>query len=135
MRPLVVTKNEAWQALLAEKAQGRLVVMAQDWHASVSVFAGMTREQVDLLVAYDLEGRLGGSAWILEHATPREIWEAFKRVFWESFPVFDDARRFPGIIGELLSNAPSLLARFGSSDSPSGDEPDESSRTPTPRSS
>jgi hypothetical protein len=135
MRPLVVTRNEAWQALLAEKAQGRLVAASTDWHAAVAVFAGMTREQVDLLVAYDHEGRLGGPEWILEHATAREIWEAFKRVFWESFPAFDDARRFPGIIGELLSNAPSLLARYGSSPSPSGDEPDASSRTPTPRSS
>lgn len=135
MRPLVVTENEDWQRQLGEVAKGRLRLIADDWQASVATFAGLTREQVALLVAYDLEGRLGGETWILSHATSREIWEAFKRVFWEAFPAFDDARRFPGIIGELLSNAPSLLARYGSSPSTSGDEPAASSRPPGPRSS
>jgi hypothetical protein len=135
MRPLVVTENEAWQQQLEDTAKGKLRIVATDWQRSVATFAGMNREQVALLVAYDLEGRLGGEEWILKHATSREVWEAFKRVFWESYPAFDDARRFPGIIGELLSNAPSLLARYGSEPSPSGDEPDASSRTPGPRSS
>lgn len=135
MRPLTVTENEAWQQQLNEVAKGALRIVAADWQRSVATFAGMTREQVELLTAYDVEGRLGGADWIPTHATPREVWEAFKRVFWESYPAFDDARRFPGIIGELLSNAPSLLARYGSSPSPSGDAPNESSRTPTPRSS
>lgn len=135
MRPLVVTANERWQEQLAETAKGKLRIVAADWQGSVATFAGMTREQVDLLVAYDAEGRLGGREWILEHASAREIWEAFKRVFWESYPAFDDARRFPGIIGELLSNAPSLLAKYGSTLSAPGDNPDASSRPTGPRSS
>lgn len=135
MRPLTVTRNEAWQEKLETAAKGALRIIATDWQRSVATFAGMTREQVSLLVAYDHESRLGGEAWILENATAREIWEAFKRVFWESYPAFDDARRFPGIIGELLSNAPSLLARYGSSDFPPGDGADETFSTTGPRSS
>lgn len=135
MRPLTVTKNEAWQEQLNNAAKGALRIVATDWQRSVATFAGMSREQVDLLTAYDLEGRLGGADWIREHASAREVWEAFKRIFWESYPAFDDARRFPGIIGELLSNAPSLLARYGSSPSPAGDDLDASSKTPGPRSS
>jgi hypothetical protein len=135
MRPLVVEENDIWQARLADIAQGRLRIIAADWRASVATFAGMTDAQIELLAAYDVEGRLGGEAWIRSHATPRQVWEAFKRVFWESYPAFDDARRFPGIIGELLSNAPSLLARYGSSASAPGDEPVESSSATGPRSS
>lgn len=121
LRPLPITKNRAWKARLAERIRGALDGFeARDWPGIYTLAAGLVDEQVELLIAYDVEGRLGGREWIEANATEREIYEAFKAILEEAFPPLADARRFPRLVGELL---PQLLASSGSSPSPSGADP------------
>lgn len=132
--PLPANPNRDWKRLLTDKARERFG--GQDfsemgWGELLGVIAGLTDLQVELIVAYDREGHLGGAEWILANASEREIYDAFKRLVVEAHPFLEDAARFPALVAELL---PQLLASFGSSATPSSDAPAASSRTSTPTS-
>lgn len=121
IRPLPANPSDAWVALLGEQLRGALggvSASGNDWNGILVAAAGLTRVQIELLVAYDREGRLGGADWIGENATPVEIWEAFKKVTAAAYPPLAEAARFPQLLAGLL---PQLLASSGSSDSPNGD--------------
>lgn len=121
IRPLPANASEAWTELLSARlreAIGGVKISGDDWGSILGRFAGLTRLQTELLVAYDRDGRLGGVEWIGDNATPLEIWTAFKQVATAAYPPLADAVRFPQLLAGLL---PQLLASSGSSDSPSGD--------------
>lgn len=121
IRPLPANPSDDWIALLGERlrdALGGVVASGNDWNGILLAAAGMTKIQIELLVAYDREGRLGGVEWIGDNATPLEIWEAFKKVTAAAYPPLAEAARFPQLLAGLL---PQLLGPSGSSGSPSGD--------------
>jgi hypothetical protein len=127
IKPLAARPSKEWKLMLAERAQavvGGLETRGNDWSQVLARFADLTDLQAELLVAYDHEGRLGGLDWILDNATEREIYEAFKAVLVEAFPPLADAQRFPQLLAGLL---PQLLALSGNSPSASGDAPETSS--------
>lgn len=124
IRQLAAYPNEDWCALVTERfqtmlGQGRL--SSQDWGGIAALAAGQTRLQIELLVAYDREGRLGGEEWIGNNASAAEIYEAFKLVLQAAFPFLADAARFPQLLAGLL---PQLLAISGSSGSAPGGDPE-----------
>jgi hypothetical protein len=124
--PLPARRNRDWKRLLTEKATAHLGGRDFDtmgWGGVLELVGGLTDLQVELIVAYDHEGRLGGAEWMLEHASEREIYEAFKRLVVEAHPFLEDAARYPQLLAELL---PQLLAMSGSSPTPSSDAPVES---------
>lgn len=122
IRPLPARPSKEWKATLADAVRDAVggVETKGDWSQVLGVVSDLTDVQVRLLVAYDRDGRLGGEEWILDNATEREIYEAFKAVLVEAFPPLADAQRFPQLLAGLL---PQLLALSGSTPSVSGDEP------------
>ena len=121
VRPLAANPSKRWKELLAERFRetfGSFETRGNDWAQVLGLVAGFTDLQIELLVAYDHEGRLGGPEWIGDNASELEIYEAFKAVTVAAFPFLADAQRFPQLLGTLL---PQLLAICGSSPSPAGD--------------
>jgi hypothetical protein len=78
-----------YNARLAESAKlDEQVAAAPDQQLSIMA-TFPTRVEIDLLLAYDTSGVLGGREWIQAHASPREIHEAFVKVRAVAFP-FED---------------------------------------------
>ena len=126
IRPLAARPSKEWKLLLADElreATGSIEARGSDWGRVLAMVSDLTDVQVRLLVAYDREGRLGGEEWILDNATEREIYEAFKAVLIEAFPPLADAQRFPQLLAGLL---PQLLALSGNSASANGADPETS---------
>jgi hypothetical protein len=126
IRPLAARPSREWKALLADKvraATAGIEMKGSDWGQVLALLSDLTDLQVELLVAYDREGRLGSADWILDNASEREIYEAFKTVLVEAFPPLADAQRFPQLLAGLL---PQLLALSGNSDSANGAGPETS---------
>jgi len=120
IRQLPKTQNDDWKASLAEVLGTRIGGLGtlDSVDNIATAFAGVDDAQIELLCAYDVDGRLGGADWIANHATPTEIWEAFKTVIVAAFPFLADARRAPGTVAWLL---PQLVALAGKQPSTSGD--------------
>lgn len=119
LEELPVSGNEDWKRELALKAFGRLASAGtlDNAEAIASMFAGVTDVQIELLVAYDRDGRLGGADWIRDNASASEIWTAFKEVMKAAFPFLVDAAKAPNLVAELL---PQLAALLGKQPSTSG---------------
>ena len=120
IRELPALANEEWKGKLAAavaKRVGRIGTLNEP-AAIAALFAGVQDVQVELICAYDVDGRLGGADWILEHATATEIWTAFKQVVVIAFPFLADAGRYPAVVGLLL---PQLVELLSKPPSPSGD--------------
>lgn len=119
IRQLPARTNEAWKKQLAETVGAKFLGKGplDDVDKLSTAFAGLTDAQVELLVAYDEDGRLGGADWILDHAAASEIWTAFKEVLIAAFPFLADAKRAPALVAELL---PQLVALVGSKPSTNG---------------
>lgn len=124
IRQLPVRRNEAWKRELASALATKLSGPAAGGIDSVeslsALFTGAQDLQIELLLAYDVEGRIGGRDWLEDNATPAEIWAAFKEVLYAAFPFLADARRTPAIVGQLLEQLPRLVAPRGNPPSPPG---------------
>ena len=129
--PLTIDRNRAWKKTLAEKVGGgwtALAGSAEDWTKLIATVASMTDQHIELLVAYDEAGSLGGAEWIAGHATEREVWTGLKAVLDEAFPqIAELLRKVPPAI--LIPTVLQLLGSSTSSPSPAGPS------TETPRSS
>lgn len=121
IRQLPKLANDEWKTKLAEVLQTRIggLQKLDNVEGLSAAFAGLDDAQIELICAYDVDGRLGGKGWIEANATPTEIWEAFKNVLMAAFPFLADARRAPGTVGWLL---PQLVALAGKQPSTSGGE-------------
>lgn len=120
--PLTIDRNREWKKALADLigvAFGSLAASASDWTQLVTTLAGMTDQQIDLLIAYDEAGSLGGREWIERHATEREVWDGLKAVLDEAFPHLAELlQKVPPAI--LLPTMLQLLESSMSSPSPAG---------------
>jgi hypothetical protein len=121
IRQLPVRANEEWKRKLAEVAATRFGGLsgAPTVDAIAKLFNSLGDVQAELLIAYDVDGRLGGAEWIGDHATPGELWQAFKDVLEAVFPFLADAKRAPNLVAEIL---PQLVALLSSSASQPGAE-------------
>ena len=102
--PLSIRANRAWKKQLAETVGQAWVAFgaADDYGSIVGLMAGLTDEMLDLLMAYDTSGALGGREWLEDHATDSEVYAAFKQVAAVAYPPFQDARGIPGLGQALL---------------------------------
>lgn len=119
IRQLPKVANDEWKTKLAEVVGKRVGGLGNldNVEGLSATFAGLDDAQIELICAYDVDGRLGGPDWIGNNATPAEIWEAFKDVLMAAFPFLADVRRAPGTVGWLL---PQLVALAGKPPSTSG---------------
>lgn len=91
--PLRATRE--WQATLAAGPSGFSVPVSEDdWTAAnVSEFAGLTIDTIlDLVVAYDRTGALGGRDWLEEHADPAQLYAAAQQMAEVAFPFAENVR-------------------------------------------
>ena len=84
----------------------------------VQMLTGSMDVMLDLLVAYDESGALGGREWIDHNATDREIYEAMRKVTGAAFPFGNDLlTRIPGIAAMVIQAV--ISSRSTSSSRPS----------------
>ena len=85
---LPIARNRVWTAAFAAAIEKQLAEVPQlDTLGDASAaIAGATDMLIDLLVAYDEGGVLGGRDWIENNATAPQVYEAFKAVTAAAFP-------------------------------------------------
>ena len=91
--PLRATRE--WQARIGTGPSGFSVpVTVDDWTAAnVSEFAGLTVDTIlDLVVAYDRTGALGGRDWLEENADPAQLYAAAEQMAEVAYPFADNVR-------------------------------------------
>lgn len=104
---LAIDPNEQWtEAFTAAISKQLAGVAGIETLADVSAALGRSTDVlIDLLVAYDQSGVLGGREWMRAHATPGEVYEAFKQVTAAAFPFGVDLAKWAPEIRSLLLRA------------------------------
>ena len=128
--PLSIRRNREWKRALAEAVGEAWVALgeANDFGVIAGLVAGLTDEMIDLLIAYDLSGALGGREWIEEHATDSEVYAAMKEVLAVAYPPFRDARGIPGL-GQALLGLMASVSRERTSSLPTSGAPSPAAST------
>ena len=123
---LVIDDNEAWLELAGRRiAEAFGDVSTKDrWTDLLTIVPRSITLMVELIDAYDRQGRLGGVKWIRGHATPAEVQAAFLEVVYASYPF---ARELVSSRGSVIPALTALLASSMSLPSTTGD-----SETPPP---
>jgi hypothetical protein len=81
---------------------------SDDFDEVVRALSDSIEKMLDLLIAYDESGALGGHEWIDGNATDREVYETFKKVTDAAFPFGIDL--MARILGEVRMNMARLAA-------------------------
>lgn len=107
-----------WVAQLRERLAG-VAALSSDRDTDViwRLSDAMTDSAVDLIVAYDRDGVIGGADWLLDHATPREIKSALDTMREEALPFGDTVTLMDLAVMAVQSLAPSST----NGPSPTGD--------------
>jgi len=91
--PLRATRE--WQAAISKGPEGFTVPVSEDdWTAStVAAFSGLTLDMIlDMVVAYDRTGALGGREWLEENADPAQLYAAAEQMAEVAYPFADNLR-------------------------------------------
>lgn len=99
---LSIKDTREWQMGLATGPSGFTVpVTEDDWTAAtVAEFTGLTLEAVlDVVVAYDKTGALGGREWLETHADPAQVYAAASQMAEVAFPFATD---IPMVLAALV---------------------------------
>jgi len=142
MRTLKIRQAPAWKDLLGRTLVGR--VAGFDLPALVSGNGGKAIEALiglgnlgsevvlELVVAYDRDGALGGSEWLGENADDLEVYAIFRQILAVHYPFARDVLSLTGAVAglmasgaqetvrELLSDASSSTPSSSNGPSPSG---------------
>ena len=126
LRILSMRESRAWKLSLVNagtKGIGNLDLRSSE---DVGPLIDTAADKIlELVVAYDVDGTLGGREWLESKATDVEIYAVFRRCLEVSFPFVKDLRsalaelRALGL-ADLLANAASRPASSGSGASPDG---------------
>jgi hypothetical protein len=131
--PLRATRE--WQAGLA-KAREFTPPGDDDWTAPLaSEFVGLTFDAIlDIVVAYDRTGALGGREWLEEHADPAQIYAAASQMAEVAFPF---ATNIPMLLAALVAQSVvgSKSPNSTNGHSPTGDSIPEPLKTLSTRAS
>ena len=98
--PLRATRE--WQATLARgPAAFSVPVTDDDWTAAtVSEFTGLTLDTIlNVVVAYDRSGALGGREWLEDNADPAQLYAAASQMAEVAFPF---ATNIPMLLAALV---------------------------------
>lgn len=128
--PLSIRANREWKRKVADAVGASWVAFGQadDYGAITGLVAGATDTMLDLLIAYDASGALGGREWIEENATDAEVYAATKEVLAVAYPPFQDARTLPGL-GQALIGLIASVSRERMSSSPTNGAPSPDAST------
>ena len=106
---LPIVRNREWKrqfdAMVAELGMN---TESDDFEEVVRALSDSIEKMLDLLIAYDETGALGGKEWIERHASDGEVYETFKKVKDAAYPFgFDLMAR---VLGEVRLNMARLAA-------------------------
>lgn len=120
---LPIGPTRDWQTLVADRLGAFGVILAAE--QSPSTLAELSHQSLDtvldLAVAYDRTGSLGGRAWLEEHADPEQVYAAVRLMLEVAFPFAPDLRTLLTVLPGVILRGPSGPANSTSSPSPSGD--------------
>ena len=115
LRTLKARWVEDWIRLFTASGRGEPKPFGEwDERDVAELGAGTVGRTVDLLVAYDREGALGGREWLLDNADPSELHAALVEVVANVFPLADGPAFLAGL---MLARA---AAPAAPEDAPSG---------------
>ena len=106
---LPIVRNREWkQQFDAMVAELGMNTESDDFEEVVRALSNSIEKMLDLLLAYDETGALGGREWIERHASDGEVYETFKKVKDAAYPFgFDLMAR---VLGEVRLNMARLAA-------------------------
>jgi len=121
MRTLKINAAKEWKALLGRKLAGTIAeydVPAMRPGGGSKMLESLiglgmlgTDTVLELVVAYDKRGTLGGSEWLGENADDAELYAVFRSIFAVHFPFVRDVLSAMGTLAGLLaSGAPEAVA-------------------------
>lgn len=116
---LPIRATREWQAEIAKGPAGFTVpVDDDDWSAAtLSEFTGFTLEAIlDIVVAYDRTGALGGREWLEEHADPAQLYAAASQMAEVAFPFATD---IPMVLAALVVRQVAVPSQASSTSGPS----------------
>lgn len=97
----------AWKRTLAESASRLAGLDLREGEQAISdltLFAsGATDEVLDLVLAYDTTGALGGRDWLEAHADDRELYVVLRSILAVHFPFVEDVRQAMEVLGSLFA--------------------------------
>jgi hypothetical protein len=101
---LPIRASREWQRLITEKVGGFGAVMsAQQTPEALGALANLSLDTIlDLVVAYDRTGALGGRDWLEENADPAQLYGAVRAMAGVAFPFVNDAKSLVGLLPGLL---------------------------------
>jgi hypothetical protein len=91
---LPIRATREWQTLIAKGPQAFTPRDIDDWDPGDAFdFAGLTLDAIlDIVVAYDRTGALGGREWLDENADPAQLYLAAEQMAEVAFPFADNSR-------------------------------------------
>lgn len=119
---LPIVHNREWTATFAEAVKAVLSDLGSRLSTLDQVvweLASNVDQMVDMLVAYDRTGVLGGKEWIEQHAAPRDVYHAFRQVTVAAFPTVEDLMRHAPELRLTLMQALVQTATSSTSTKPS----------------
>lgn len=141
LRVLSMRESRKWKLGLVNAvggASGGLARMDLGKTGDLGPLADAAADRIlELVIAYDVDGSLGGRDWIEEHATDAQVYAVFRTVLSLSFPFVTDLRtalaelRALGLMDLLSSGAKEATEPSPSESSTNGASPDGAS-TSTP---
>jgi len=110
---LSIKATRGWVAFVAGKFGDFSSVMGRDQSpGTFEAFATLGLDAiVEVVMAYDQTGALGGRDWLEEHADPAQLYGAARAMGEVSAPFVNDLRAvlgmFPGLLAAVASKPPS----------------------------
>lgn len=132
LRILTMRESRTWKAGLVDAVSGGIGSMDLSSSSDFAPVLDAAADKIlELVVAYDVDGSLGGREWLETNATDAEVYLVLRRCLEVSFPFVKDLRtalaeiRALGLAELLTSARPSAESRPASSGS--GASPDGAS--------
>lgn len=133
---LPIRATREWQAQIAKGPEAFAPRDLDDWTpAEAFDFTFLTLDAiVDIVVAYDRTGALGGREWLEEHADPAQLYAASAKMAEVAFPFAEDTKV---LLAALVANrvVASTLQSSTNGPSPIGASRRRASRQPSTRAS
>lgn len=127
LRILTMREARVWKLSLVGKLGGEIGSLDLASTKDVGPLIEAASDRIlDLVVAYDVDGTLGGREWLEGNASDLEVYSVFRRMLEVSFPFVRDLRtalaeiRALGL-ADLLAGGGSRPASSTNGDSPAGD--------------
>jgi hypothetical protein len=132
IRELRIAELREWRAQFEEAVGGEGKLDLTKPVLAAKQLGGVGDDEIDLLLAYDKDGKLGGRAWVEEHATQTDLHRAFRQVQEAAFPFVTDLQ---SAALQVLTAAPPASPSATNGRSATGASPSTESSKPSPRSS